>query len=307
MVRFFNQKEEVIKIELTPYGKQRFATGSFSPHYYSFYDNSILYDGTYGGISENQNNIVERITNSTPRLRPISRLTSSLNPVVSLSTYNRQDEYAASHDWTVPFFRTLGQSSPWVQFTPSWDIRVVNLSDAQLNTGVYYQAGEVIPMMSATLNIEYTTTPLQGDEGEEDKQIYIQDKSETLVLDVQELNTIYKAGGNFDIEILMSGSNNGLTSLGFVNPAGRHSDRLGLQTDAYTLINVLQGTQQEVNRAFPVLDGSYVEYFLDISVDKEIGLAGMPEKSSLYKRSTRVPIDLCAIRDNIDDGNDGTL
>ena len=30
MVRFFNQKEEVINIELTPYGKEQFSKGVFS-------------------------------------------------------------------------------------------------------------------------------------------------------------------------------------------------------------------------------------------------------------------------------------
>ena len=50
MVRFFNQKEEVISLELTPYGKKKFADGEFSPEFYSFYDSDILYDGVYGNL-----------------------------------------------------------------------------------------------------------------------------------------------------------------------------------------------------------------------------------------------------------------
>jgi len=68
MVKFFNQKEEVIQIELTPYGKQKLSNGDFSPFYYAFYDTGILYDGTHGDLTEKQNEIVERIKNKTPRL-----------------------------------------------------------------------------------------------------------------------------------------------------------------------------------------------------------------------------------------------
>ena len=67
MTKFLNQKEEVIRIELTPYGKEKFSKGQFMPSYYAFYDNDILYDGVYGGITESQNRIVTRITTETPR------------------------------------------------------------------------------------------------------------------------------------------------------------------------------------------------------------------------------------------------
>ena len=61
MVKFFDQKEEVISIELTPYGKEKFASGSFSPKHYAFYDEAILYDGTYANIAESQNQIVDSL------------------------------------------------------------------------------------------------------------------------------------------------------------------------------------------------------------------------------------------------------
>ena len=48
MVKFFDQKQEVIQIELTPYGRQLLSEGKFSPSYYAFYDTNILYDGARG-------------------------------------------------------------------------------------------------------------------------------------------------------------------------------------------------------------------------------------------------------------------
>ena len=67
---FFDKKSEVIKIELTSYGKYLLSRGKFKPVYYEFLDNNILYDSSYVGITENRNNISERIKNETPSLKP---------------------------------------------------------------------------------------------------------------------------------------------------------------------------------------------------------------------------------------------
>ena len=88
MVRFFNQKEEVIHIELTPYGKQQFAQGTLSPAFYAFYDDTILYDGVHGKITETQNNVVTRISTQTPRINPVTRYKTQGGSLVSIGTLN---------------------------------------------------------------------------------------------------------------------------------------------------------------------------------------------------------------------------
>ena len=102
MTKFLNQKEEVIRIELTPYGKEKFSKGQFMPSYYAFYDNDILYDGVYGGITESQNRIVTRITTGTPRLGPLTHFTSSTAPVVSLSSMNNSNEFNEATSYAAP-------------------------------------------------------------------------------------------------------------------------------------------------------------------------------------------------------------
>ena len=42
---FFDSKEEVIKIELTQFGKYLLSKGKFAPKYYAFFDDDIVYDG----------------------------------------------------------------------------------------------------------------------------------------------------------------------------------------------------------------------------------------------------------------------
>lgn len=65
---FFNQKEEVLEIELTQYGKHLLSKGKLKPVYYAFFDDDIIYDGRYAGVTENNSSAVDRIK-QTPRTK----------------------------------------------------------------------------------------------------------------------------------------------------------------------------------------------------------------------------------------------
>ena len=60
-MKFLNKKEQVIDLEITPYGKSLLARGRFKPELYAFYDDTILYDSQYGGFIESQNSASVRI------------------------------------------------------------------------------------------------------------------------------------------------------------------------------------------------------------------------------------------------------
>ena len=47
-MNFFNQKDEVIDIELTQYGKRMLSLGKFKPAHYAFFDKDILYNAGLG-------------------------------------------------------------------------------------------------------------------------------------------------------------------------------------------------------------------------------------------------------------------
>jgi len=68
MAKFLNKKEQVIDIQLTPYGRHQLSMGEFKPEYYAFFDNNIIYDGKYAGITETQNEIGQRIKRDTQYL-----------------------------------------------------------------------------------------------------------------------------------------------------------------------------------------------------------------------------------------------
>lgn len=63
-MEIINKKEETFDLVLTEKGREKLSKGKFIPHSYSFYDNEIIYDSSYSGINEEQNNIQPRIKNS---------------------------------------------------------------------------------------------------------------------------------------------------------------------------------------------------------------------------------------------------
>lgn len=75
---FFNQKEEVIDVKLTQFGKKALARGFFKPAYYQFFDDDILYNCSSSGFQEHQNDVETRILKETPRLKT-QHLTSGVH------------------------------------------------------------------------------------------------------------------------------------------------------------------------------------------------------------------------------------
>ena len=67
---FFNKKEDVMVIELTPHGRHLLSKGEMKPQYYTFLDDDILYDSEAAGFSENNTQSKVRILTDTPSLKP---------------------------------------------------------------------------------------------------------------------------------------------------------------------------------------------------------------------------------------------
>ena len=70
-MRFLDPKEEVYKIKITPWGRYLLSQGKFTPTFYAFFDDDVIYDSSFleetGDTGEEQNNIQDRILDETPR------------------------------------------------------------------------------------------------------------------------------------------------------------------------------------------------------------------------------------------------
>lgn len=278
MVKFFNQQEDVIDIQLTPYGKRKFSEGKFNPYYYGLYDTDILYDAQYADIAtEQQNNIVRRIKEETPRLRVQANFTSSTSEVMAadLDGYQFQNITEAN----AQFFRFLGRNSPWSDYAPSWIIN--NLEDSVGFIGGYeFRSQLAVPVFTASLNIEYSSIVHEGNNNGEDITIdYTLEKNDRLLLDILELNTIFKGSANYEVEIFRRtpGQEDILIPLKFLaNRSESEAVRAGSNSS-------LAGTDVLLGEEYPTLSPEDVEYFLSVKVDREIEGARPIRGSTLYK------------------------
>tara|TARA_R110000824_G_scaffold80365_4_gene202128 strand:+ start:34366 stop:35364 length:999 start_codon:yes stop_codon:yes gene_type:complete len=82
MAKFINKKEQVFDLKLTSYGHYLLSVGQFKPTYYAFYDDNVLYDGSYAGMFERQNEIQNRIKNETQYLEGLVLFQNIENVVV---------------------------------------------------------------------------------------------------------------------------------------------------------------------------------------------------------------------------------
>ncbi len=67
-MEYFDKKEDVLDIELTPFGELQLFKGTFKPEYYAFFDDEILYDSNYANFDEKQKDVKKRIK-EVPRLK----------------------------------------------------------------------------------------------------------------------------------------------------------------------------------------------------------------------------------------------
>jgi hypothetical protein len=297
MATFFNQKEEVINVMLTDYGKTLFASGTLMPAFYAFYDDGILYESEYAfHITESQNNTVTRISSQTPRLKPQVKFTSSNAQVQSLMS--QRENFSSYSDYQANYIRVLGSSSPWSDYAPAWQIKIAEGSDVAFTGSLSFLAQGAVPTLTASLDVVYTTVDLpEGISG----TAYTLEKNENIMLDIQEINTIFKVNGNFDIEVfkiteIKKDQPDKLMPLKFISDEDSvASNELRAQRLPNLLLQRMGDPEQEINQAFPILTPEYVEYYFDVRVDDEI--IDMPTAASpnLYKSATITnPPDICA-------------
>ena len=141
---FFNKKEDVIEIELTQFGKQLLSQGNFEPHYYAFYDDDIIYDNQYAGMTNetgsNQNDIEVRIKD-VPRTRTQHVYTGIETEIQKNNMLIRTGEFInngkatfvgkktptskifeVKNDRNFSSYNSLGNSSLSSENIPSWEV-----------------------------------------------------------------------------------------------------------------------------------------------------------------------------------------
>ena len=106
-----NKKEEVLDIELTPYGKYLLARGKMKPVYYAFFDDNVMYDSEYGGVQEDQSAAKDRIK-QTPQMQTQYKFTSETKTTQEVDFGNGDSPTSKKHFSLCPVFRRYWKPKP---------------------------------------------------------------------------------------------------------------------------------------------------------------------------------------------------
>lgn len=227
MAKFLNKKEQVINIELTPYGRHQMSMGAFSPVYYAFFDNNIIYDGNYAGISETQNEIGQRIKKDTQYLEPlvlfegVEAVLQSTSPGQTFNAAENFFEVDVNPYQIIPrkdsyrYTNIIGDAflDGEQQVAPAW--KIVALNGTIDNTTPQDDKNDIkIPQVNLTLNYEKNIVTYDPEKDITEEKFrntiartlpfsdgnIIEFISDDLMIYVEELNTDMLTE-NFDIEI----------------------------------------------------------------------------------------------------------
>lgn len=244
MASFFNQTEEVLKIQLTQHGKSLLGAGLFSPEYYLFYDDTVIYDLGYNNSSEDQNNAQDRILNNSITIDSPS-LINNLE-LVPLGTSRTDNDYAPSWDLNIlkgnisyiqessSYYKNVFTSS---QITYQLDIKKSNAVNLQQDNSSNYDLpnGDILRVLDDYILIELTENNMQ-DENQ-----------------------------NFELELI---TYDDLTT-GVNGRIERKLSFLGKQTNIFD--NIIYSEDELPNRFSNTnIDRNDTEFYFDVLVDEEI-------------------------------------
>ena len=274
---FFDKKEDVINIELTPYGRSLMAKGQLLPAYYSFFDDDILYDSQAAGFTEEQNVIRTRILEETPRLKPQRNIQSVEG---TINVYETTEEDQSPHTAFNLKYLTdgMGTSDQTSDYAPSWKSTFIqgeiSGSVSSAITGSSTSCVRQIPQIDTT--IEYTmevanvndNPPVQGQLTTPKAPVstvypdgtYIKLIEEQILCQlIEKSGFLFKDGLEVEVFLYQSDTEGDLKPLKFYPPSVQIKNGI-----------LLDETSDDMDNEDDNLDPNYVEYYINFNTDRQI-------------------------------------
>jgi len=280
---FFDKKQDVLKIELTPYGRSLLSNGKLMPKFYAFFDDDIVYDVDAIGGTETQDQIRERIVNETPRLKPQRDLVS---PEKLISSFERTE------DSTRPFSELnlnyltepIGTSDGTENEASSWNLTTILGEINSVESTLQVSDSHLRQIPQVNMTIEYTMQvrnirddhPVRGQPTSADipASRVFEDGTYLEILDEQIIARIIEENG-------------------FTFKEGLELEAYMLSEDEEKLIpmkmtprtkSIVDGILIDVEDSFVEIDSTYLEYYLTLYYDEEIPDADLCEGISKLKK-----------------------
>ena len=273
-MEFFDKKEEVIEIRLTQFGKRMYADGKFSPKFYAFFDNDIIYDSSWAALSEAPHSASIRIKDA-PRMKIQSSMIgieTDINKKIdkirrtngNISPENLQQVREKSYSLT----NALGKSDTTKDYAPSWDVRSY-FNRIDTSTRTINNAGKlnVITIPQSNLqDLKYKVKPIDkpdfnanifGYTFEDGTSLTVDEKEGELLIGFREVNSPL-SNEKFEIEVYMVNEENGVENL----------IPLNFKTKKNRIVNDV--LLDEVPESKEQIDETYVEKYMIVESDLEI-------------------------------------
>jgi hypothetical protein len=256
-VTFFNKKEDILQLQLTPYGRKLLSQGKLKPEFYAFFDDDIIYEAEKAGITETNSQTKTRILTETPSLKPVA---TNFGVETNINTV-----YEHVIDNYMP--NPIGTSSPIEKKTAGWEVFSLDKEfdtfelSSSLNSSI-----QNIPQVNCTLNFTMSVDKFSTFEGDFEDLVndfdfetdadgnFIKLEKETLVLYLTEKNGFVNNDA-YSVEVFMyEEDDSNLKKIDFT-----HKPK-NVKNDIYYEVTDPTGDVTKDN----------VEYYIDLLVDSEI-------------------------------------
>jgi len=164
MTKFLNKKEQVYDLELTSYGRYLLSIGTFTPTYYSFLDDNVIYDIKYSSTAsadpqpfEGQSNINKRIKEETSYrqsqvfFRDVEDTLTSLDPdsISYVADSDTTPTMVSPAEDIFKFNGTIGDAlmdAESQQATPAWKVLMLQ---GNISSSIYRASGRFTPAVGS--------------------------------------------------------------------------------------------------------------------------------------------------------------
>jgi hypothetical protein len=275
----FDQKQDVVDIQLTSYGRYLLSKGNFKPEYYAFFDDDIIYDMSYTGQAETQNNSQTRLLENLFFTRDNPLKKSRENTVNSLRE-NIIDSFGTEAVFdidTVISSLPLGTSQMSNKYVPSWDIKSLNgtfeniIPTGSVNDNSSAPRIPQIYLKDTIYDLKINKNLNPTDSLSLDSVVLpdgtkIDILEDYILLEINEKNS-EDFNKNFEIEIFPIDNDNSWQ----IKNGYRKLNFIGKQNN---IVDDIILSPEEMSKEFLVADATpdLVQHFFDVLVDEEIDL-----------------------------------
>ena len=272
---FFNKKEDVLEVQLTPYGRKLLSHGKLKPEFYAFFDDDILYDTGKAGFSETNSQSKTRILAETP-----SQRTQTSNFGVETTLQTNYAKHPGSIVLDNYMLKPIGTNSLIEKKASGWNIIALDKEYGNIS----------LTSSLSTVKVDSSINPIP--QGQPMVQIPQIDLTLEFTMSVGNINYFFGEYSDLANEFDLKESGDAFIKLekeqgvlyfleknGFVNKDSFEVEVFIQEEDATSYKKLEFAKQQTtiengllkfLDNTDTVIDKNNVEFYLDLLLDKEV-------------------------------------